>query len=65
MKLLEIAERIGGVVEGSGDVEIKAVAGLKEASSGDISFLANPKYAILTNRLLVFCIWNAKVSCST
>ncbi|VGO15372.1 UDP-3-O-acylglucosamine N-acyltransferase [Pontiella desulfatans] len=45
MKLAEIAERLGGVLEGDGDVEIVAVAGLREARIGDISFLANPKYA--------------------
>ena len=45
MKLSEIAERFGGVVEGNGDIEITAVAGLGEAGPGDISFLANPKYA--------------------
>lgn len=45
MKLSEIADRLGGVLEGDGSIEIHAVAGLKEAGSGDISFLANPKYA--------------------
>jgi len=45
MKLSEIAERLGGVLEGDGDLEIAAVAGLGEASEGDISFLSNPKYA--------------------
>lgn len=45
MTLSEIAERIGGTVEGDGTIEISAVAGLKEATAGDISFLANPKYA--------------------
>jgi UDP-3-O-[3-hydroxymyristoyl] glucosamine N-acyltransferase len=45
MKLFEIAEKLGGVLEGDGDVEITAVAGLGEAGPGDISFLANPKYA--------------------
>ncbi len=45
MKLADIAERIGGTVEGDGGLEITAVAGLKEAGAGDISFLANPKYA--------------------
>ena len=45
MKLSEIADRIGGTVDGNGDLEITSVAGLREASEGDISFLANPKYA--------------------
>lgn len=45
MKLSEIADQLGGTLEGDGDIEIKAVAGLKEAGAGDLSFLANPKYA--------------------
>jgi UDP-3-O-[3-hydroxymyristoyl] glucosamine N-acyltransferase len=45
MKLSEIVNKLGGSLEGDGDIEIKAVAGLGEAAEGDISFLANPKYA--------------------
>lgn len=45
MKLSEIAERLSGSLEGDGSIEIKAVAGLKEAVQGDLSFIANPKYA--------------------
>lgn len=45
MKLSEIAEKLGGSLEGEGDIEITAVAGLGEGSEGDLSFLSNPKYA--------------------
>ena len=45
MKLAEIAEMLGGSVEGDAEIEISGVAGLGEAAKGDISFLANPKYA--------------------
>ncbi len=45
MKLSEIAERLGGSLEGDGTIEIAAVAGLKEAVHGELSFLANPKYS--------------------
>ena len=45
MKLSEIAEQLGGVLEGNAELEIVAVAGLGEADAGDISFLSNPKYA--------------------
>ncbi|MEN8256195.1 MAG: LpxD N-terminal domain-containing protein, partial [Verrucomicrobiota bacterium] len=45
MKLSEIVEKLGGRLEGDGDIEIAAVAGLGEGSEGDISFLSNPKYA--------------------
>ena len=45
MKLLKIAEQLGGILEGDGEIEITAVAGLAEAGKGDVSFLSNPKYA--------------------
>lgn len=43
-KLKELAEIVGGKVEGDSDIEIQGVAGIREAKSGDITFLANPKY---------------------
>lgn len=69
MKLAEIAERIGGTVEGDGSLEIAAVAGLKEAVAGDISFLANPKYAAqvsATNAsaVIVPADWDRPVKCA-
>ena len=45
MKLSDIVEKLGGTLEGDGDIEIAAVAGLGEAGEGDLSFLANPKYS--------------------
>ncbi len=45
MKLSEIAEKLGGSLDGDGDIEITAVAGLAEGSEGDISFLSNLKYS--------------------
>ena len=45
MKLSELAKQIGGILEGSGDVEIHGVAGITVAGTGEISFIANPKYA--------------------
>lgn len=47
MKLLEIVEHLNGMLDGDGLIEIAGVAGLKEAGAGDISFLANPKYAAM------------------
>ncbi|MGB7068232.1 MAG: UDP-3-O-(3-hydroxymyristoyl)glucosamine N-acyltransferase [Pyrinomonadaceae bacterium] len=45
MKLSELAERCGSTIEqGSGDAEISSAAGLDIARTGDITFLANPKY---------------------
>jgi len=40
----ELAELVGGEVDGDAGVEINGVAGIREARTGDITFLANPKY---------------------
>ncbi len=45
MTLRELAERLGCRLEGDGHVEIVRVAGIDQAGPGDITFLANPKYA--------------------
>jgi UDP-3-O-[3-hydroxymyristoyl] glucosamine N-acyltransferase len=46
MKLRELAERLDCRVEGDGDVEIRRVATIRQAGPGDLTFLANPKYAV-------------------
>ncbi len=48
--LKEIARIIGGEVVGNGDIVITGVSGIKEAEEGDITFLANPKYAPLLEK---------------
>ncbi len=46
MKLTEIAARVGARLEPpDADVEITGVAGIEEAGPGQITFVANPKYA--------------------
>jgi UDP-3-O-[3-hydroxymyristoyl] glucosamine N-acyltransferase len=46
MKLAQIADTLGARLEnGSPDLEITGVAGIKEAVPGQLSFVANPKYA--------------------
>src|SRR5947199_1329647 len=45
MKLAVLAERLGCELHGDGDVEIHAVRSLEDAGPGDVTFLANPKYA--------------------
>ena len=45
MKLLEIADRLGCRLEGDGELEISGVAGMEHAGPGQLTFLANPKYA--------------------
>ena len=48
--LKEIARLIGGEVVGNENIAITGVAGIKEAEEGDITFLANPKYAPLLEK---------------
>ncbi|MBK8871519.1 MAG: UDP-3-O-(3-hydroxymyristoyl)glucosamine N-acyltransferase [Elusimicrobia bacterium] len=43
--LMELAERAGGTCRGDGSIRLTGAAGLAEAGPGDISFLANKKYA--------------------
>jgi UDP-3-O-[3-hydroxymyristoyl] glucosamine N-acyltransferase len=46
MKLAQIASALGARLEnGPPDLEITGVAGIKEAGRGQITFVANPKYA--------------------
>jgi UDP-3-O-[3-hydroxymyristoyl] glucosamine N-acyltransferase len=44
MKLGEIAEKLGCVVEGDAGIEILGVAGIDEAHEGELTFLVNRKY---------------------
>jgi UDP-3-O-[3-hydroxymyristoyl] glucosamine N-acyltransferase len=41
----ELAERLGAVLEGDGALEVTRVAGIEQAGPGEVTFLANPKYA--------------------
>jgi len=45
MKLREIAAALGCRLEGDGELEIHGVAGMDHAKPGQLTFLANPKYA--------------------
>jgi UDP-3-O-[3-hydroxymyristoyl] glucosamine N-acyltransferase len=47
LKLRDLAERLDCRLEGDGDLDITRVAGLEDAGPGDLTFLANPKYASL------------------
>ena len=45
LKLRDIAERLACRLEGDGDVDIVRVAGIAQAQPGDLTFVANAKYA--------------------
>ena len=45
MTLAELAARLSCRLEGDGAIEIRGVAGLDDAGPGDLTFLANSKYA--------------------
>jgi UDP-3-O-[3-hydroxymyristoyl] glucosamine N-acyltransferase len=43
--LSDLARHLGCRLEGDGSIEVTRVAGLEAAGPGDVTFLANPKYA--------------------
>lgn len=45
LSVAEIADRLNGRVEGNPQVMINNLAGIREAQKGDLSFIANPRYA--------------------
>ncbi len=45
MRLREIASALGCELIGDGDIDITGVAGMEQAAPGELTFLANPKYA--------------------
>ena len=45
MKLSELAEKIGGTLEGDATIDICSVAAIDTAGADQITFVANPKYA--------------------
>ena len=47
MKLADLAQRLGATLHGDPFAAITGVAGLETAATGDLTFVANPKYAAL------------------
>lgn len=45
LRLKDLADRIGARIEGDGDVPVRGIAPIEEAGPGQVTFLANPKYA--------------------
>jgi len=69
MKLRVLAERIGAVLEGDGNIEILGVAGVREARPGELTFVAQPRYAALAaqtraSAAVVGLDWNRPVPCA-
>ncbi len=47
MKLADLAQRLGATLDGDPALDITGVAAIDSAAPGDLSFVANPKYAAL------------------
>ena len=57
-----LAKLVGGELEGDPEIRITGIAGIKEARKGDITFLANDKYApLLQNSKAAACIVTKRV----
>jgi UDP-3-O-[3-hydroxymyristoyl] glucosamine N-acyltransferase len=69
LTVAEIAEKIGGYLEGDGNVVISGMAGLEDGNAGDISFLSNPRYSscIATTKVSAVVVnedWKGTAPCS-
>ena len=65
----ELAARVKGVVEGDPGIVLRGLAGLDEAGEGDLSFLANPRYANLVagtkaSAVIVGLDWSGDCPCA-
>jgi UDP-3-O-[3-hydroxymyristoyl] glucosamine N-acyltransferase len=56
MKLGAIAERLGCQLEGSAGIEIRSVAGIEQAGSGQLAFVSNPRYLHATRTTLASAV---------
>ena len=45
MKLRDLAAHLGATLHGDGEIEITGVAGIEDASTGQVTFVSNPRYA--------------------
>lgn len=50
MRLADLATHLGATLDGNPDLPITGVAAIDAASPGDLSFIANPKYASLARK---------------
>ncbi len=50
MKLGELAASLGAELRGDAELEITGVKGIEEAGAGDVTFVANPRYAGLARK---------------
>lgn len=56
MTVQEIADLVGGKVEGDGATPINGASGIKEAQPGDVTFLANSRYQPLLKETNATCV---------
>lgn len=66
LTVAQLAERLGGALEGSGTAPISGVAGIADAGSGEVTFLSNPRYfaaAAVTGAGVVVVSHDWKGSC--
>ncbi|MBM4143938.1 MAG: UDP-3-O-(3-hydroxymyristoyl)glucosamine N-acyltransferase [Lentisphaerae bacterium] len=69
MTLAEIAQLVGGTLEGDGRLPIDGLSGVREAGPRDLSFLAGPRYAAAAARtraaaLVVDRSWRGACACA-
>jgi len=50
MKLGELATRLGAELRGNAELEVTGVKGIEEAGPTEVTFVANPRYAVLARK---------------
>jgi UDP-3-O-[3-hydroxymyristoyl] glucosamine N-acyltransferase len=55
-KLGEVASYLQGELVGDPSIEITGIAGIEEATTGDLTFLANPKYKAFLEKTSASCV---------
>ena len=66
--LKDIAERVNGTIKGNPDTVLTGIATIEDAGPGDLTFLANPKYAPFiekTTASVIICSAGTEVSGKT
>lgn len=69
MTVAEIAKKLGGVLVGDGAADVTGMAGLEDASTGDITFFSNPKYEAMVEETGASAVvtsleWEGKAPCA-
>ena len=56
MNVSQVAKLVGGVINGDESIEIKRALSIKDAETGSITFVSNPKYESMLASTKASCV---------